>query len=67
MNHPVDMVYQISEKTHRELNTVRAHLSVMCHLSSAQPSSDMPTEDLVTILFDLEERLGRVLVQIERK
>jgi hypothetical protein len=28
-------------------------LSVMCHLSSAQPSSDMPTEDLVTILFDL--------------
>jgi hypothetical protein len=53
MNHPADMVHQISEETHRELNTVRAHLSVMCHLSSAQPSSDMPTEDLVTILFDL--------------
>ena len=67
MNHPADMVYHLNEDTYREINTVRAQLSVMCHLSSPQHSNDMPTEDLVMTLYDLEERLGRVMVQIERK
>ena len=62
-----DLAYILSEETYREINTVRAQLSVMCHLSSPNHSNDMPTEDLVTTLYDLEERLGRVLVQIRQK
>ena len=62
-----DLAYILSEETYREINTVRAQLSVMCHLSSPNHHNDMPTEDLVTTLYDLEERLGRILVQIRQK
>jgi len=64
---PYELAYLLSEETYREINTVRAQLSVMCHLSSPNHRNDMPTEDLVTTLYDLEERLGRILVQIRQK